>query len=40
MPVHAHHGAERLEPERMRQPLQEFVTTIVMDDRLRDNRTQ
>jgi len=26
MPVHAHHGAEGLEPERMRQATQEFVT--------------
>jgi hypothetical protein len=30
VPVHAHHGAKRLEPERMRQPLQEFVAPIVM----------
>ena len=37
MPVHAHDGAERLEPERMRQPLQEFVAAVVMDDRLGDD---
>ena len=34
MPVHAHDGAERLEPERMRQPLQEFVAAVVVNDRL------
>jgi hypothetical protein len=37
MPVHAHDGAERLEPERMRQPLQEFVAAVVVDDRLSDD---
>src|ERR1700720_2414184 len=37
MPVHAHDGAERLEPERMRQPLQEFVAAIMVDDRLSDD---
>ena len=37
MPVHAHHGAERLKPEWMRQPLQEFVAAIVMNHGLRDN---
>ena len=37
MPVHAHDGAERLEPERMRQPLQEFVAAVMVDDRLGDD---
>ena len=37
VPVHAHHGAERLEPERMRQPAQEFVAAVVMHDRLADD---
>ena len=40
MPVHAHDGAERLEPEGMRQPAQEFVAAIVMDDRLGDDRAE
>src|SRR5437899_8811723 len=37
MPVHSHHRAKRLKPERMRQPLQEFVAAVMMDDRLADN---
>src|ERR1700712_3984500 len=37
MPVHSHHGAERLKPERMRQPLQELVASVVMDDGLADD---
>src|SRR6266436_2657923 len=37
MPVHSHHRAERLKPERMRQPLQEFVAAVMMDDSLADN---
>src|SRR6202167_5538396 len=37
MPVHAHDGAERLEPEWKRQPLQEFVAAVVMDDGLSDD---
>jgi hypothetical protein len=32
VPVHSHHRAERLEPERMRQPLQEFVAAVMVDD--------
>ena len=40
MPVHAHDGAKRLEPERMRQPAQEFVAAVMMDDRLGDDRAQ
>jgi len=34
MPVHAHHGAERLEPERMRQAAQQLVAAVMVDDRL------
>ena len=40
MPVHAHHGAERLEPERMRQAAQQLVAAVLMDDRLADHRAQ
>jgi excinuclease UvrABC ATPase subunit len=31
------HQVSRLKPERMRQPLQEFVAAVVMDDRLSDD---
>ena len=34
VPVHAHHGAERLEPERMGEAAQQFVAPVVMHDRL------
>ena len=34
MPVHPHHRAERLEPERVRQPSQQLVAAIVKNDRL------
>jgi hypothetical protein len=37
MPIHAHDGAEGLEPEWMRQAAKEFVATIVVDDRLGDD---
>ena len=37
MPVHAHHGAEGLEPEGMREPAQQLVAPVVMDDRLADH---
>ena len=37
MPVHPHDRTERLEPERMRQPLQELIATIMVDDGLRDD---
>ena len=36
MPIHPHHRAERLEPERVRQPLEELIAAVVMDDRLAD----
>src|SRR5262249_3768726 len=37
MPIHSHHGAKRLEPEGMRQPSQEFIAAIVVDDCLADH---
>jgi hypothetical protein len=37
MPIHSHHSAERLKPERMRQPLQEFIAAVMMDDGLAHN---
>ena len=40
MPIHAHDGAERLEPEGARQPPQQFLPAIVMHDRLRDDRAE
>src|SRR5882757_5255233 len=40
MPVHAHDGAEGLEPERMRQAAQKIVAAVMMDDRLRDHRAK
>jgi hypothetical protein len=40
MPVHPHHRAERLEPERVSQAAQQFSATIVMDDRLAHHRAK
>ena len=40
MPVHAHHGAERLEPKRVGKPAQQLVAAIFMDDRLADHGAQ
>lgn len=40
VPVHSHHCAERLEPERMRQPLEERIAAVMMHDRLGDDRSQ
>ena len=40
MPVHPHHRAERLKPERMRQPAQQLVAAILEDDRLGDHRAE
>lgn len=37
MPVHSHHRPERLEPEGMRQPAQQFVAAIFEDDCLGDH---
>jgi hypothetical protein len=33
MPIHAHHSAKRLEPERMSQTPQQLVAAIMVDDR-------
>jgi len=40
MPIHAHDGAEGLEPERMRQAAQELVPPIMHNDGLTDNSTK
>ena len=40
MPVHPHDGAERLEPERMSEPAQEFVAAVIVHDRLGDHRAE
>src|SRR6185312_2879783 len=40
MPVHAHDSAERLEPERMGEPLQILVAAVMMHDRLGDHGTE
>src|SRR5690606_37778062 len=37
VPVHAHDGAEGLEPEGMREPAQEFVAAVVIHDGLADD---
>ena len=37
VPVHAHDGAERLEPERMSEATQQLVAAISVDDRLADD---
>jgi hypothetical protein len=37
MPVHSHDGTERLEPEWARKAREEFVTSIILDDRLSDD---
>ena len=40
MPIHPHHRAERLKPEWVREPAQEFVASVVMHDRLADHRSK
>ena len=40
MPVHAHDGTKGLEPEGMRQPPQELISAVVVDDGLADDRAQ
>jgi hypothetical protein len=40
MPVHAHNGTERLEPERVSETAQQFVTAVMMDYRLADHRPE
>src|SRR6516164_4129941 len=37
MAVHAHHGAERLKPERVRQAAQQLVAPVMVDDRFADH---
>ena len=37
VPVHAHDGAERLEPERMGEAAQQLVAAVVVHDRLADD---
>src|SRR5580698_2285982 len=37
MPIHPHHRAERLKPERMGQPLKEGIAPVMMNDGFRDN---
>src|SRR5579864_8860019 len=37
MPVHPHDGAERLKPEGMREPAQQLVATVVVDNCLNDD---
>jgi hypothetical protein len=40
MPVHAHNGTERLEPERVSETAQQFVTAVMMDNRFADHRPE
>lgn len=40
MPVHPHHRAKGLEPERMRKPPQQFIAPIGVHDRLAHHRAQ
>src|SRR5438552_12248377 len=40
VPVHAHNGAERLEPERVGEASQQLVAPVVMDDGLADHRAE
>ena len=40
MPVHSHDGAERLEPEWMGEPAQQFIAAVFEDDRLADHSAQ
>jgi hypothetical protein len=38
MPIHSHQRAKRLEPERMRQAAEEFIASVMMNDRLAEQR--
>jgi hypothetical protein len=40
MPVHAHHGSERLEPEWVREAPQQLIAAVMMDNRFADNRAE
>jgi|SRR5580692_10937543 hypothetical protein len=37
MPVHTHNGAERLEPEWVREAPQQLIAAVMMDNRFADN---
>jgi hypothetical protein len=36
MPVHPHHGAERLKPERVAQPREQFAGSVMIEDAFGD----
>jgi hypothetical protein len=40
VPIHAHHRAERLEPERVGEATQQLVAAIMMDDRFAHHRAE
>jgi hypothetical protein len=40
MPIHAHHGAERLEPKGICQAPEPLVAAIMVDNRLADQRSE
>src|SRR6266849_6044181 len=40
MPVHPHHGAERLKPKRVRQATHDLLAAVVKDDRLDQNASE
>jgi hypothetical protein len=40
VPIHSHHGAKGLEPERVREAAEEFIAPVVMNDGLRNNRAK
>jgi hypothetical protein len=40
MPVHTHNGAERLEPEWVREAPQQLIAAVMMDNRFADNRAE
>ena len=40
MPVHAHDGAEGLEPERVRQPTEKLLAAVMVHDRFAHDRAQ
>ena len=40
MPVHTHHAAERLKPEWIAHTGQQFRCAVMVEDALRDSRTE
>src|ERR1700730_15189169 len=40
MPVHAHHGPQRLEPEGVGETPQELIAAVMMDNRFADTRPE